>query len=176
MDLTCQLPTAPAFAAVGPDPPRPAVAVPALFADTGESYGGVFVPLLASELLKVNKRREADRQGPLVRLQASAGRWPLYGCSAVRLYGCSATPRCGQARHVRTRQADQWHGPVSGAAVLALAVLNRTLNGNDPVVPDIPHAGIRRGQPGDGRRNRRQRAAALRSRPGRGCLVSVSLS
>ncbi|GIL61913.1 hypothetical protein Vafri_16287 [Volvox africanus] len=35
----------------------------------GESYGGVFVPLLARELLRVNRKRRADGEEPLVNLQ-----------------------------------------------------------------------------------------------------------
>ncbi|GLI65660.1 hypothetical protein VaNZ11_009262 [Volvox africanus] len=35
----------------------------------GESYGGVFVPLLAQELLRVNRNRRADGEEPLVNLQ-----------------------------------------------------------------------------------------------------------
>ncbi|GIL92089.1 hypothetical protein Vretifemale_19576, partial [Volvox reticuliferus] len=35
----------------------------------GESYGGVFVPLLAQELLRVNRKRREDGKKPLVNLQ-----------------------------------------------------------------------------------------------------------
>ncbi|KAG2482615.1 hypothetical protein HYH03_018458 [Edaphochlamys debaryana] len=39
---------------------------------TGESYGGVYVPLLATALVKANKKRSGEGQPPLVNLQGYA--------------------------------------------------------------------------------------------------------